>query len=157
LSGPAMLQISAYWNTGDALSIDLVPGIDMQEVFASKLHSKMEIPALLSQFLPRRVTRYWCQGYGYLRPICNYNKKELMKISSHMHNWEIFPAGTEDYSTAEVTAGGIDTDELSSKTMESKKVRGLYFAGEVIDVTGQLGGYNLQGAWSSGFAAGQYA
>jgi predicted flavoprotein YhiN len=89
--------------------------------------------------------------------MCHYNKKELMKVSRQIHNWEIIPAGTEDYNTAEVTAGGIDTDELSSKTMESKKVPGLYFAGEVIDVTGQLGGYNLQWAWSSGFAAGQYA
>ena len=157
LSGPAMLQASAYWDPGDALAIDIVPGIDMQEVFMSKQHSKMEITGLLSQFLPRRFARYWCQRYGYLRPICHYNKRDLMEVSSHMHNWEIFPAGTEDYSTAEVTAGGIDTDELSSKTMESKKVRGLYFAGEVIDVTGQLGGYNLQWAWSSGFAAGQYA
>jgi len=157
LSGPAMLQVSAYWNHGEALAIDIVPGMDMQEVFASKQHSTMEIPALLSQFLPKRFARYWCERYGYLRPICHFNKRELMKVSRHIHNWEIIPAGTEDYSTAEVTAGGIDTDELSSKTMESKKVRGLYFAGEVIDVTGQLGGYNLQWAWSSGFAAGQYA
>jgi predicted Rossmann fold flavoprotein len=157
LSGPAMLQVSVYWDPGDALAIDIVPGIDVQELFVSKQHSTMEMPTLLSNFLPRRFTRYWCEKYGYLRPICRYNKKELTKISSHMHNWEIFPAGTEDYSTAEVTAGGIDTDELSSKTMESKKVRGLYFAGEVIDVTGQLGGYNLQWAWSSGFAAGQFA
>ena len=157
LSGPAMLQISSYWSPGDILAIDIAPGIDMQEVFASKQHSTMEIQTVLSQFLPRRVARYWCERYGYLRPICNYNKKELMKVSRHIHNWEITPTRTEDYGTAEVTAGGIDTNELSSKTMESKKVPGLYFAGEVIDVTGQLGGYNLQWAWSSGFAAGQYA
>ncbi len=157
LSGPAMLQVSAYWNPGDALAIDMAPGMDMQEVFASKQHSAMEISTLLSQFLPKRFVRYWCERYGYLRPICRYNNRELIKVSRHIHNWEIIPAGTEGYSTAEVTAGGIDTDELSSKTMESKKVSGLYFAGEVIDVTGQLGGYNLQWAWSSGFAAGQYA
>jgi hypothetical protein len=157
LSGPAMLQVSAYWTPGDALAIDIVPGIDMLEVFASKQHSTMEMPTLLSQFLPRRFARFWCERYGYLKPICHYNKRELMKVSRHIHKWEIIPAGTEDYCSAEVTAGGIDTDELSSKTMESKKVRGLYFAGEVIDVTGQLGGYNLQWAWSSGFAAGQYA
>lgn len=157
LSGPCMLQVSAYWNQGDAIEIDLMPGIDMQEIFASKQNSKMEMPTLLSQFLPRRFARYWCGRYGYSGQICRYNKRELMKVSRHIHEWEIVPAGTEGYSTAEVTAGGIDTNELSSKTMESKKVRGLYFAGEVIDVTGQLGGYNLQWAWSSGFAAGQYA
>jgi len=157
LSGPAMLQVSSYWDQGDALLINILPGIDMQEVFASKQHSTMEMPTLLSQFLPRRFARFWCKRYGYLRPICRYNSRELMQVSTRMHNWEIFPAGTEGYGTAEVTAGGIDTEYLSSKTMESKKVRGLYFAGEVIDVTGQLGGYNLQWAWSSGFAAGQYA
>lgn len=157
LSGPSMLQASAYWNQGDALSVDIAPGMDMQEIFASRQHSTMEIATLLSRFLPKRFARYWCERYGYLQPICRYNKKELMKVSCHIHDWEIIPAGTEDYTTAEVTSGGVDTDELSSKTMESKKVRGLYFAGEVIDVTGQLGGYNLQWAWSSGFAAGQYA
>ena len=157
LSGPSMLQVSSYWNPGDALAIDIVPGMDMQEVFSSKQQSTIEMPTLLSQFLPRRFARYWCESFGYLSPVCRYNKRELMKVSRHIHNWEIIPAGTEDYNTAEVTAGGIDTDELSSKTMESKKVQGLYFAGEVIDVTGQLGGYNLQWAWSSGFAAGQYA
>ncbi len=157
LSGPAILQVSVYWNAGEALAIDILPGLDMLEVFASKQHSKMEIPTLLSQFLPKRFVRYWCERYGYSGAICHYNKKEMMKVSHHVHNWEIIPAGTEDYNTAEVTAGGVDTDELSSKTMESKKVRGLYFAGEVIDVTGQLGGYNLLWAWSSGFTAGQYA
>ncbi|MGD0281061.1 MAG: NAD(P)/FAD-dependent oxidoreductase [Dissulfurispiraceae bacterium] len=157
LSGPAMLQISAYWNQGDTLAIDIAPGIDLQEVFAAKQNSTMPIATLLSQFLPRRFARKWCERYGYSSPICRYNKKELIHISRSVHKWEIIPAGTEDYRTAEVTAGGIDTVELSSKTMESKKVHGLYFAGEVIDVTGQLGGYNLQWAWSSGFAAGQYA
>ncbi len=157
LSGPPILQISSYWGPGDTLAIDIAPEIDMQEIFAAKVHSTMEMPTLLSQFLPRRFARKWCERFGYLKPVCSYNKRELMKVSHHIHKWEIIPAGTEDYSTAEVTAGGIDTDELSSKTMESKKVQGLYFAGEVIDVTGQLGGYNLQWAWSSGFAAGQYA
>ncbi len=157
LSGPAILQISAYWSEGDILAIDLAPGIDMREVFAAKQHSAMKMPTLLSQFLPGRFARNWCERYGYSRPISHFNKVELAGTSRRIHKWEIIPAGTEGYSTAEVTAGGIDTDELSSKTMESKKVRGLYFAGEVIDVTGQLGGYNLQWAWSSGFAAGQYA
>ncbi len=157
LSGPAMLQVSAYWDPGEALAIDMAPGIDMQAVFASKQNSTMEMPTLLCQFLPRRFARYWCERYGYSGPLCRYNKKELIEVSRRIHQWEVVPAGTEDYSTAEVTAGGIDTNELSSKTMESKKVPGLYFAGEVIDVTGQLGGYNLQWAWSSGFAAGQYA
>lgn len=157
LSGPAMLQVSAYWNRGDTLAIDMAPGIDMQEVFAEKQHSTMAMATLLSQFLPRRFARKWCERHGYSDPVCRYNKRELTQVSRLIHKWEIIPAGTEDYNTAEVTAGGIDTDELSSKTMESKKVQGLYFAGEVIDVTGQLGGYNLQWAWSSGFAAGQYA
>ncbi|MBF0507191.1 MAG: NAD(P)/FAD-dependent oxidoreductase [Nitrospirae bacterium] len=157
LSGPAILQVSAYWSTGDTLGIDLAPGIDMQEVFAAKQHSAMKMPTLLSQFLPGRFARKWCENYGYARPVCNFKKGDLVEASRRIHKWEIIPARTEGYGTAEVTAGGIDTGELSSKTMESKKVRGLYFAGEVIDVTGQLGGYNLQWAWSSGFAAGQYA
>ena len=91
------------------------------------------------------------------QPLCRYNEKQLRDISYQIHHWTIRPAGTEGYKRAEITAGGIDTDELSSKTMESKKVQGLFFVGEVIDVAGQLGGYNLQWAWSSGFVAGQYA
>ncbi|MBF0558296.1 MAG: NAD(P)/FAD-dependent oxidoreductase [Nitrospirae bacterium] len=157
LSGPAMLQISTFWDRGEPLVLDVAPGIDAQEEFSAKQQSAMEMPTLLSRFLPKRFARKWCELYGYSRPMRSFNKKEIMEVSRRIHEWEIIPARTEDYRTAEVTSGGVDTDELSSKTMESKKVSGLFFAGEVIDVTGQLGGYNLQWAWSSGFAAGQYA
>ena len=112
---------------------------------------------LLSEYLPRRFSRTWCELYAPSRPLCQYTEKELKDIAYQMHHWTIRPEGTEGYGNAEVTAGGVDTEELSSKTMEAKKVSGLYFAGEVVDVTGQLGGYNLQWAWSSGFVAGQYA
>jgi len=111
---------------------------------------------LLSEYLPTRFAKIWfTQNFGS-KPVNQYNEKELHSIGHQLHNWKIIPRSTEDYRTAEVTLGGIDTDELSSKTMESKKVKGLFFTGEVIDVTGQLGGYNLHWAWASGFVAGQY-
>lgn len=157
LSGPAMLQISSYWDQGDEININLLPDFDVHEFFAEKRHSKMEMRNLLSQFFPKRFADIWCELNFRSKPLYQYNDKELKEIEHKLHNWVIRPAGTDGYSKAEVTLGGIDTNELSSRTMEAKKVPGLYFAGEVIDVTGHLGGYNLHWAWASGFSAGQYA
>lgn len=159
LSGPAILQISSYWKEGDTIVIDLLPGIDIHGIFIErqKNKSKIEMHNLISEFLPMRLAKIWCASNIQSKPVNQYNEKELTKIAHQVHNWELKPDTTEDFKTAEVTLGGIDTDELSSKTMEAKSVKGLYFTGEVVDVTGQLGGYNLQWAWSSGFVAGQYA
>ena len=156
LSGPAILQISSYWNNGDAVHIDLLPEVDILKALIEKRQSRMEMKNLLSLYFPGRFIQKWCEMYIRSKPVCRYSDKELEEIIRCLKNWEIKPAGTEGYSRAEVTLGGVDTDELSSKTMEAKKVPGLYFIGEVVDVTGQLGGYNLQWAWSSGYAAGQF-
>lgn len=159
LSGPAILQVSSYWKEGETIVIDLLPDIDIFRFFVEKQQnkSKTEMHNLLCEFLPTRLAKNWCDLNIGSKPVNQYNEKELRKIALQVHNWEIRPKSTEDYKTAEVTLGGIDTNELSSKTMESVKVKGLYFTGEVIDVTGQLGGYNLHWAWASGFVAGQYA
>ncbi len=157
LSGPAILQVSSYWNRGDEITIDLMPDGDAYELFTSKRKSRIELSNLLSEYLPRRFSHRWCELHAPSRPLCQYAEKELKDIAHQICHWRIMPEGTEGYGKAEITAGGIDTNELSSKTMEAKKVSGLYFVGEVVDVAGQLGGYNLQWAWSSGFVAGQYA
>ena len=159
LSGPAILQISSYWKEGDTIVIDLLPDIDICGFFISKRQSKSKIDLhnLLSQYLPSRLAKIWCVSNVQSKPVNQYNEKELKDIAHQVHNWEIVPRSTEGFETAEVTLGGVDTNELSSKTMESRRIKGLYFTGEVIDVTGQLGGYNLQWAWASGFVAGQYA
>ncbi len=156
LSGPAILQISSYWERGDEISVNLMPGFDVYEILISKRRSKTELGNLLSEYLPRRFSRKWCESYASSRPLNTYNEKELKEIAFKLQNWTSKPEGTEGYKKAEITLGGIDTSGLSSKTMEAKNVPGLFFTGEVIDVSGQLGGYNLQWAWSSGFAAGQY-
>lgn len=157
MSGPAILQISSYWDCGDEISIDLMPGMDSYALLTGMRKSRMELSNLLSSYLPRRFCLQWCAVNAPSRPVCQYTEKELREIAHKIHYWTIQFERTAGYAHAEVTAGGIDTAELSSRTMESKKVPGLFFAGEVIDVAGQLGGYNLQWAWSSGFAAGQYA
>jgi predicted Rossmann fold flavoprotein len=157
LSGPAILQISLYWEQGYDITLNLLPDIDAYDLFVSKRRSRIELSNLLSEHLPRRFSHRWCELHASSRPLCTYTEKELKHIAEQLHNWTITPEGTESYKKAEITLGGVDTNELSSRTMEVKKVPGLYFAGEVIDVSGQLGGYNLQWAWSSGFAAGQYA
>jgi len=159
LSGPAILQISSYWKESEPIVIDLLPDIDIYGFLIEKQQSKskIEIHNLLSQYLPSRFAKIWCDSNIQSKPVNQYNEKELKGIAHKIHNWEVKPDSTEDYKTAEATLGGIDTDELSSKTMESRRVKGLYFTGEVIDVTGQLGGYNLHWAWASGFVAGQFA
>ncbi len=158
LSGPAILQVSLYWKEGDAIIIDLLPGMDIYGIFIAGQQdkSRTEMHNLLSQYLPVRLSKVWCALNIPIKPVNQYNEKELRNIAQQLHNWAVMPDSTGDFRIAEVTLGGIDTDELSSKTMGSKKVKGLYFTGEVIDVTGQLGGYNLQWAWASGFVAGQY-
>jgi predicted Rossmann fold flavoprotein len=156
LSGPAILQASLYWKRGDEITVDLMPDRDAYELFSSKRKSSIELSNLLSKYLPKRFSHLWCAFHAPSKPLCQYTEKDLKDIAQQVHQWTVCPEDTEGYSKAEITAGGIDTDELSSKTMEAKKVPGLYFAGEVVDVAGQLGGYNLQWAWSSGFIAGQY-
>ena len=157
LSGPAILNASLYFKQGDTLSIDLLPDTDIYGIFLSKRKSRVELRNLLSGHLPRRLALKFCELYIESKPMNQYTDREMKDIALSLKNWVIKPSGAEGYERAEVTVGGVDTEELSSKTMESKKVRGLYFIGEVMDVTGDLGGYNLQWAWSSGHAAGQYA
>ncbi len=156
LSGPVILQISSYWIKGDLLSIDLLPGINAYDLLLANKQSRKEIKTLLSQYLPSRFVHAWCSHYLQTKPVCQFTEKELREAAEKLHAWQIRPSGTEGYAAAEVTIGGIDTNEVSSKTMEAKKLPGLYFIGEALDVTGQLGGYNLHWAWASGHAAGQY-
>ncbi len=155
LSGPAILQISSHWDGRGPIEVDLLPGIDIRAVFAENQRSKAHLSTLLSRFLPSRLARFWCEGQGESGPIHQVSPRGLDALAARLHCWELRPSGTEGFNKAEVTAGGVSTRELSSKTMEARKVPGLYFTGEVLDVTGQLGGYNLHWAWASGHAAGQ--
>jgi predicted Rossmann fold flavoprotein len=155
LSGPAILQISSYWREGEPLVIDLSEYIEFRKVFEKYRVEKLDIAAILSRYLPRRFVLKWCEANDLMKPMNQLSDKVLRYTAELLHRWQIVPAGTAGFEKAEVTAGGIDTKELSSKTMETKKVPGLYFIGEVVDVTGWLGGYNFQWAWSSGWAAGQ--
>jgi predicted Rossmann fold flavoprotein len=157
ISGPAILEASSFWKPGTSLVIDLLPGIDVLAAFNQSRHGRMELHTMLSQFFPKRFAQTWCDLFATSRPIAGHSDRELRRIAERLHAWELMPAATEGYKTAEVTAGGVDTRELSSKTMEAKRVAGLYFIGEVLDVTGRLGGYNLHWAWASGHAAGQVA
>lgn len=157
LSGPAILQISSYWEKGRTLRLDLLPDLELGELLLAKKRAgeRGELKNLLSGFLPKRFAERWCELYFASRPLLQFSDAELLRLSTGLKHWEILPEGTEGYAKAEVTRGGVDTSEISSKTFESKRVPGLYFVGEVLDVTGQLGGYNFQWAWASGFAAGQ--
>jgi predicted Rossmann fold flavoprotein len=155
LSGPAILQISSYWKEGIRIVIDLLPGNSLYELLIENSKSRIELVNFISNFFPKRFAEVFCNRYFNSKPLNQFAQKELRLISDKFHEWEISPAGTEGFDKAEVTLGGVDTGELSSKTMESKRVKGLYFIGEVVDVTGWLGGYNFQWAWASGFAAGQ--
>jgi predicted Rossmann fold flavoprotein len=157
LSGPAVLQASLYWEPGEPLLIDLLPALDINEVILSARQSKMEVQTLLAGHLPKRFVQTWCDHTIISKPVNQCSDNELKAIAEGLHAWKIIPKGTEGYDVAEVTAGGVNTDELSSKTMEAKKASGLYFIGEVVDVTGELGGYNIHWAWASGHAAGQFA
>jgi predicted Rossmann fold flavoprotein len=152
LSGPAILQISSYWERGKAITLDLTPGHGIAAaVQRAKYRNLPELVAALQGNLPRRFAERWVE----LHEPESLSNAGLEKFEREVHAWSVVPADTEGYEKAEVTAGGVDTDELSSKTMESRKVPGLFFIGEVVDVTGHLGGFNFQWAWASGAAAGR--
>ena len=155
VSGPAILQISNYLADGEALTVDLLPDRPAREWLLAESRTNKELKTVLGQALPQRFAQQWCDLCASSKPMNRYSALELDEIARRLHHWEITPAGTEGYTKAEVTCGGVDTGELSSKTMESRRVRGLYFIGEIVDVTGWLGGYNFQWAWASGHAAGQ--
>lgn len=159
LSGPAILQISSYWKQNQTLSIDLLPNINAETLLLEqkKLRPRTELKTLLSEALPQRMAQSLCQTYFPSSPIGGLPDKELKKIAAFLHAWSLTPSGTEGYAKAEVTLGGVSTKSISSKTMEATTVPGLYVVGEALDVTGWLGGYNLQWAWSSGWAAGSFA
>lgn len=154
LSGPAILQISSYWEHGQALSIDLLPDHDLHGIFKEQHSSKMLLANFLGQYLPKRLAEVIATGWSDNIPVNQHSPKQLAALADRIKGWQITPTGTLGYSKAEVTCGGVDTRALSSKTMECNEVAGLYFIGEVVDVTGQLGGYNFQWAWASGHAAG---
>ncbi len=155
LSGPAILQISSYWEHGDPLCIDLLPDHELHEMFLQQRGSKMLLSNFLAQYLPKRLAEIIALHWAENKPLNQYAEKTLRLLADKIKAWQITPTGTLGYSKAEVTCGGVDTHALSSKTMECIDVPGLYFIGEVMDVTGQLGGYNFQWAWASGYAAGQ--
>ena len=157
LSGPAILQISSYWQPGAPINIDLLPERDADEWLKTERHSAKELQTLLAQHWPQRFAQAWAQLNAAPKPLRQYSNKELQAVSERLRHWAVTPHGTAGFRKAEVTAGGVDTGELSSQTMEARRVPGLYFIGEVVDVTGWLGGYNFQWAWASGYAAGQAA
>ena len=159
LSGPSILQISSYWKEGESLNIDLCPEKNIFNFLLNKRNTspKQSINSIISSFLVKRLATIICEENEITGNIGELSNKNIKKLSDSINNWIVEPIGTEGYKTAEVTLGGVDTNELSSKTMMSKKNPGLFFIGEVVDITGHLGGYNFQWAWSSGFVAGQYA
>lgn len=158
LSGPAMLQISSYWRKGETLKINLLPELDLYDYLTDlqKNRPKAELKTVMGELLTRKMAGILCDLWIMSKPLNQYSSRDLMVIASHFHSWQVKPIDTEGYRTAEVTRGGVNTNELSSKTMEANKQPGLYFIGEVADVTGHLGGFNFQWAWASGYAAGEY-
>ena len=158
LSGPSILQISSYWKLKEEIQVNLSPDIDVYEFLLKKKssNSKQDVQSAISEILPRRLTQIICDNLNIKGKIIDNSNKLLNKLSLFINSWRLNPIGTEGYRTAEVTLGGVDTDEISSKTMMSKNYPGLFFIGEVVDVTGHLGGYNFQWAWSSGYVAGQH-
>lgn len=156
ISGPAILQISSYWDRQSTLRVDLLPGLDIYSVLIEKRRSKTLLSTILGQYLPKRFVKLWCDLHAAPKPINQYQTSEIDSIARSLHDWPLRAECVEGFNKAEVTLGGVDTADLSSRTMESKKTPGLYFVGEVIDVTGRLGGYNLHWAWASGHAAGQF-
>ncbi len=158
LSGPVILQISSYWKPGEAITINLLPDLDLFEELIDKRQQKMnsQLGTVLAMFFPKKLIRALISEQHLQTPLQNCSDSHLRQITKQLQQWTIKPNATEGYRTAEVTVGGVCCDEISSKTLESVKVKGLYFIGEVMDVTGWLGGYNFQWAWSSGWCAGQY-
>jgi predicted Rossmann fold flavoprotein len=154
ISGPAVLQISSYWDESSPLSIDLLPEKPETELVAGAMRSGSTPLQMLSKVWPKRFAESWCERHAPEKPFARCSKEEIESLNESLHDWKQSYAGSEGYPKAEVTRGGVDTGELSSKTMEARKVPGLYFIGEVVDVTGWLGGYNFQWAWASAHAAG---
>lgn len=159
LSGPAILQISSYWQPGESVTINLLPDKHVAELLtvARQTEASKKLKTILTQWLPKRLVAALIDDALLENPLQHLNQEQIQLVSDAIHQWALRPNGTEGYRTAEVTLGGVDCDALSSKTMECQNVAGLYFIGEVLDVTGWLGGYNFQWAWSSGWCAGQYA
>ncbi|NOY63674.1 MAG: NAD(P)/FAD-dependent oxidoreductase [Gammaproteobacteria bacterium] len=158
LSGPAILQISSYWQPGEAIEINLLPDCQLQDelLVAQQQRPQRRLKSVLAHYLPKRVVAAFVADELLDQPLQTMSRSQMCSVANLFHRWSIKPNGTEGYRTAEVTAGGVDCDALSSKTMECREVPGLYFIGEVVDVTGWLGGYNFQWAWSSAWCAGQY-
>ncbi|HEV7601868.1 MAG TPA: NAD(P)/FAD-dependent oxidoreductase [Bradyrhizobium sp.] len=158
LSGPAILQISSYWRAGEHIVLDMAPQIDVLAVLKQlrRDHPRQQLATALAGFLPKRLAQTVADTIGGPDRLADLSDKLLSNVTAAVKAWRVGPNGTEGYRTAEVTLGGVDTSGLSSKTFEAKSVPGLYFIGEVVDVTGHLGGFNFQWAWSSGHAAGRY-
>jgi len=158
LSGPAILQISSYWQPGATVTINLLPDLDLSNELkqAQQQHPQQQVKTLLAKHLPKRLVSTFITETLLDKSLADTSHKDFESIAQALQNWQIKPAGTEGYRTAEVTTGGVDCDAISSKTLAAKDVPGLYFIGEVLDVTGWLGGYNFQWAWASGWCAGQY-
>lgn len=157
LSGPAILQISSYWREGDAISISIEPDLDLFSLLKSarQANGRQSMQTALAETLPKRLAQYFVDGGSVSGNLADQPDKVLQRVAAVVQDWSIKPSGSEGYRTAEVTLGGVDTDCLDSRTMQAKAVPGLFFVGECVDVTGWLGGYNFQWAWSSGFAAGE--
>ncbi len=158
LSGPSILQISSFWREGEPISIDFLSQMDIKKFLIKKRNekNKQDIKNILSTLLPKRIVTFICDLNKISGDLIDFSNEKISFLSNCINCFVVKPSGNEGYRTAEVTIGGIDTDELSSKTLETKSVPGLFFIGEVVDVTGQLGGYNFQWAWSSGYVAGQH-
>lgn len=157
LSGPSILQISSYWREGDTISVAMLPGVKVFDALraARVRNGRQALQTALSELLPKRLAQLIAENSGIDRHLADLTDKQLLAVEKAVNEWQVKPAGSEGYRTAEVTLGGVDTDGLDQKTMEAKSAKGLYFIGEVIDVTGWLGGYNFQWAWSSGWVSGQ--
>ncbi|EJN04830.1 NAD(P)/FAD-dependent oxidoreductase [Phyllobacterium sp. YR531] len=157
LSGPSILQISSFWREGDTISVAMLPGVKVLDALraARARNGRQALQTALSELLPKRLAQLIAENSGIEKHLADLTDKQLLAVEKAINEWQVKPAGSEGYRTAEVTLGGVDTDGLDQKTMEAKAAKGLYFIGEVVDVTGWLGGYNFQWAWSSGWVAGQ--
>ncbi|MEX2499649.1 MAG: NAD(P)/FAD-dependent oxidoreductase [Wenzhouxiangellaceae bacterium] len=159
LSGPAILQASNYWNPGEPMTIDLFPDLELGAYLREQrtLRPRAELRTVLAETLTRRIAQRWCELWLPDKPLAELGDRDIETVEKHCKSWTVWPDGTEGYRTAEVMLGGVDTDSLSSKTMECRDHPALYFIGEVVDVTGHIGGHNFQWAWASGHAAGEVA
>jgi predicted Rossmann fold flavoprotein len=158
LSGPAILQVSSYWQRAGAaepIHINVLPGVDVPAWLASERRSRAQLASLLAERLPKRFAQSWCAARRLDLPLAQLDDRAILHAASELGDWKVRPTGTLGYNKAEVTLGGVDTRELSSKTMEAANAKGLYIIGEAVDVTGHLGGFNFQWAWASGHAAGE--